>query len=52
MFVNRKTRWAAVLLALAFAMVGTAQRAKQYTKEDYARAEKFMAYNVNPLASA
>lgn len=52
MFVNRKTRWAAVLLALAFAMVGMAQRARQYTKKDYARAEKFMAYNVNPLASA
>ncbi len=27
-----------------------AQTTKQYTNEDYAAAEKFMAYNVNPLA--
>jgi dipeptidyl-peptidase 4 len=26
------------------------QQPKQYTKEDYAAAEKFMSYNVNPLA--
>jgi dipeptidyl aminopeptidase/acylaminoacyl peptidase len=29
-----------------------AQQPRQYTKEDYANAEKFMAYNVAPLAYA
>jgi dipeptidyl-peptidase-4 len=28
-----------------------AQQGRQYTKDDYARAEKFMAYNMGPLAS-
>ena len=27
-----------------------AQQPRQYTDQDYANAEKFMAYNVNPLA--
>jgi len=27
-----------------------AQQPRQYTDQDYARAEKFLAYNVNPLA--
>ena len=27
-----------------------AQQPRQYTDDDYANAEKFMAYNVNPLA--
>lgn len=42
----------AVLLA-ALALVclpGLAQQLRQYTDQDYANAEKFMAYNVNPLA--
>src|SRR3984957_21147004 len=37
----------------ALALVCTAalaQQPRQYTDEDYANAEKFMAYNVNPLA--
>ena len=29
---------------------GVGQQARQYTAEDYAAAERFMAYNVNPLA--
>ena len=29
---------------------GSAQQPKQYTAEDYAAAERFMNYNVNPLA--
>jgi dipeptidyl-peptidase 4 len=31
-------------------MAGMAQQPRQYTKEDYAKAERFMAYNVAPLA--
>jgi dipeptidyl-peptidase-4 len=40
---------AGVAMACCFAGSGVAQQAKQITTEDYARAEKFMAYNVNPL---
>ena len=37
--------------ALALACVASlAQQPRQYTDQDYANAEKFMAYNVNPLA--
>ena len=37
--------------ALALACVSAlAQQPRQYTDQDYANAEKFMAYNVNPLA--
>ncbi len=47
MFTNRT-----VLIVCAFATVALAQQpARQYTKEDYARAERFMAYNVQPLSS-
>jgi dipeptidyl aminopeptidase/acylaminoacyl peptidase len=38
-------------VALGLACVATlAQQPRQYTDQDYANAEKFMAYNVNPLA--
>ena len=37
--------------ALALVCVtALAQQPRQYTDQDYANAEKFMAYNVNPLA--
>jgi dipeptidyl-peptidase 4 len=39
---------AAIALGCAFTTAGFAQ-GKQLTTEDYARAEKFMNYNVNPL---
>jgi dipeptidyl-peptidase 4 len=39
---------AAIALCCAFTTAGVAQ-GKQLTTEDYARAEKFMIYNVNPL---
>jgi dipeptidyl aminopeptidase/acylaminoacyl peptidase len=39
---------AGTLLA-SLAIAGMAQEARQLTPEDYARAEKFMNYNVNPL---
>jgi dipeptidyl aminopeptidase/acylaminoacyl peptidase len=38
----------AILVAGCTAVVG--QQAKQYTAQDYAAAERFMGYNVNPLA--
>src|ERR1700744_410277 len=31
-------------------IAAAAQQPRQYTDQDYANAEKFMAYNVNPLA--
>ena len=31
-------------------LAGFTQEPKQYSDQDYASAEKFMAYNVNPLA--
>ena len=39
---------AGVVLGCCFTVSGLAQ-GKQLTTEDYAQAEKFMAYNVNPL---
>jgi dipeptidyl-peptidase-4 len=36
--------------AFALACVAFAQEPRHYTDQDYAKAEKFMAYNVNPLA--
>ena len=39
---------AAIALGCAFTTAGMAQ-GKQFTTEDYAHAEKFMNYNVNPL---
>src|ERR1700723_2752896 len=44
-------RWLAVagiVLECCFAATGLAQ-GRQLTDDDYAKAEKFMAYNVNPL---
>jgi dipeptidyl aminopeptidase/acylaminoacyl peptidase len=39
---------AGIMLECCFAASGLAQE-RQLTNEDYAKAEKFMAYNVNPL---
>ena len=44
-----RSRYAPWLPAL-FALVATAQQPRQYTKEDYAQAEKFMSYNVYPFS--
>ena len=41
---------AAAILAVGCSMAVMAQTPRQYTTADYAAAEKFMAYNVNPLA--
>lgn len=40
---------AGVLAGCFFLTSGVAQQGKQLTTEDYAHAEKFMAYNLNPL---
>jgi dipeptidyl aminopeptidase/acylaminoacyl peptidase len=40
----------AAFLALSCSICNFAQEPKQYSTEDYASAERFMAYNVNPLA--
>ena len=51
MFGHRYPAWALATLVSGFGLAGMAQQqARQYTKEDYARAEKFMPYNVAPLA--
>jgi dipeptidyl-peptidase 4 len=43
-------RAAALLLSfLSLATAATAQQPRQYTDADYAQAEKFQAYNANPL---
>jgi len=38
------------IAAFSFCFAAFAQQPKQYTREDYAAAERFMSYNVNPLA--
>src|SRR6478609_6520746 len=42
---------AAATLMLAATLPGSAQSRATVTVEDYARAEKFMGYNTNPLVS-
>jgi len=42
---------AALALALPLASSSLAQQPRQFTDQDYAQAEKFMAYNTAPLAS-
>ena len=51
-YTLRYPRWAAAFLLSAFGTAALAQQPRQYTKEDYAKAEKFMGYNVTPLAYA
>jgi dipeptidyl-peptidase-4 len=49
MFSDRYLAWTGAFLVSGFGMA-LAQQPRQYTREDYAQAEKFMAYNVAPLA--
>jgi dipeptidyl aminopeptidase/acylaminoacyl peptidase len=44
-----KIRFASVALFVSLGVTGFAQEARQLTQADYARAESFMNYNVNPL---
>ena len=48
-FDRRRSAVAAVMMASCIAASAMAEPAKQLTTEDYAQAEKFMNYNVNPL---
>lgn len=47
MFVGRCVF--AIVVAGSLAASAVAQQGRQFTKSDYAQAEKFMPYNVNPL---
>ena len=46
---GKTLRASAVILLASLTGAGAAQQGRQLTTEDYARAEKFMNYNVNPL---
>ena len=51
MFSNMGLRLAGAFAALPLlCAAASAQHPRQYTDQDYANAEKFMPYNVNPLA--
>ncbi len=51
MTAMKRASLAGPLVALALVCItGSAQQPRQYSDQDYANAEKFMAYNVNPLA--
>ena len=51
MFPSNLSRFHAITTLIAtLSLSCAAQPGKQYTTEDYAAAEKFMGYNVNPLA--
>jgi dipeptidyl aminopeptidase/acylaminoacyl peptidase len=53
MFSNGYSRGALFAgIGFVFVASGVAQQARQYTKDDYAKAERFMAYNVTPLSSS
>jgi dipeptidyl-peptidase-4 len=49
MFVGKSLLVVAGLLLGSITVSGVAEPGKQLTTNDYAQAEKFMAYNVNPL---
>ncbi|WP_263382871.1 S9 family peptidase [Granulicella arctica] len=49
MFVHKGLAVAALVASCLTSLSGAAQAGKQLTNEDYAQAEKFMSYNVNPL---
>src|SRR6478672_6696667 len=46
---GKTLRASAVILLASLTGAGFAQQGRQLTTEDYARAERFMNYNVNPL---
>ena len=49
MLVYKGLAVAALVATCLAPLSGVAQAGKQLTNEDYAQAEKFMSYNVNPL---
>jgi dipeptidyl-peptidase 4 len=50
MFPSPRTCLVTLLATLSLTLGGRAQKPRQYTAQDYANAEKFMSYNLNPLA--
>jgi len=49
---SRLSSVAATIAALSFSCLSAQpQQSRQYTTQDYAAAERFMSYNVNPLAN-
>ena len=54
MFSNKNSSLVAAAIVIAASGLCCtaifAQQPRQYTDQDYAAAEKFMSYNVNPLA--
>jgi dipeptidyl aminopeptidase/acylaminoacyl peptidase len=52
MYVHRRAIWVIAFSVFGFGIPGNAQQARQYSKEDYAEAENFMPYNIDPLAYA
>ena len=44
-----RAAWTIGFLMLGFQSQGQAQQPRQYSKEDYSKAEKFMPYNIDPL---
>ena len=52
MYADRHAVWVMAFAVFGLAVVGNAQPPRQYSKEEYAKAEKFMPYNVDPLARA
>ena len=54
MFPKKNSRLVTAVIAIAAgslcSIASFAQQPRQYTTQDYADAEKFMSYNVNPLA--
>ncbi len=49
MFLHGKLAMAALVTVCTMTLGGLAQQGRQLTAEDYAHAEQFMAYSVNPL---
>ncbi len=50
MFAGKRILVVSSVVAMCgFGVAGVAQQGRQYTTADYAQAEKFMNYNVNPL---
>jgi hypothetical protein len=45
-----KAAWGVLTVLVICCTTVLAQQAREYTSQDYAAAEKFMNYNVNPLA--
>ena len=50
MYVDRRAIWTVAFVVFGFGIPGNAQQTRRYSKEEYSKAEKFMPYNIDPLA--